>query len=164
MTVLLSPSTLSFSIKHLLALSSQQTTWNFSWYWNRPRQDLGILTAKPVVCTILSTRSFRLASAGLPELGVLRTLASSLAIISFLPLLEKSGSHLFVSLGLAEAGKEIYLVIKVINTISQTDYLLFFLPGNSFLPPPIWYWPHLQIQVITFQTSPTSEKPIEMEV
>lgn len=55
-------------------------------------------------------------------LKTLKTLTSSLSIISFFLLLEKLGNQLFVPQGLEQAG-----------TLLKMDYLFLFLPNNLFL-------------------------------
>lgn len=46
MNVLLYPSALSFSVNHLLVLTSHQIPWNFSWCSNLTRQSFRILMVK----------------------------------------------------------------------------------------------------------------------
>ena len=52
----------------------------------------------------------------------------------------------------------------VINTILKINYLLLFLPRYLFLPFLFWDWPHSMIESITFQTSPSSDKPTEIDL
>lgn len=93
--------------------------------------------------------------------------------ISLFPFLEELANHLYVSQELAEVGKEekkcVYMCIYiffpcVINTILKINYLLLFLPRYSFLPSLFWDWPHSMIESIIFQTSPSSDKPTEIDL
>lgn len=175
MNVLLYPSALSFSVNHLLVLTSHQTPWNFSWCQNLTRQSFRILMVKSLsyLHHASSSEGFSFLLFVFSELVVVRTFTASLTINSPFPSFLSWRSQQITFMSHKDQQKlakrkimcvYIYFFPCVINTILKINYLLLFLPRYSFLPSLFWDWSHSTIESITFQTSPSSDKPTKIDL